>query len=86
MQQLVDCDTVDSACNGELTDNSFNFAEKTESQLHRNAGSLQGLELHREDRPGKCHGIQRRVHRQRAGFDVDSGTVSTAEAGTKTLL
>ena len=29
-QQLVDCDMVDSAYNGELTDNSFGFAEKND--------------------------------------------------------
>ena len=27
-QQLVDCDTVDSACDNELMGNGFDFAEK----------------------------------------------------------
>ena len=27
-------------------------------QLHRNKGDLQGFELHGEQRPRKCHGIQ----------------------------
>ena len=47
---------------------------RLQSQLHRNEGRVQGLELHREDRSGKCHGIQRCVHQQRADFDVGSGT------------
>ena len=49
----------------------------------RNEGRLQGLELHREDR------IQRRVHRHRAGFDVDSATkahVHLRSRDEKTLL
>ena len=45
-------------------------------QLHRNIGDLQGFELHLEHRPGKCHGIQRRVNRRRPNSDVGSGTAT----------
>ena len=38
------------------------------SQLHRSKGHLQYFELRREDHPTKCHGMQRRVHRQQTGF------------------
>ena len=50
--------------------------DQLQSQFHRNEGRLQGLELHRGDRPSKCHEIERRVHRLRAGFDVDSATTA----------
>ena len=45
-------------------------------QLHRNKGDLQGFELHCGQRPGKCHGIQGRVHSRRASSDVGSGTAT----------
>ena len=50
-QQLVDCITVDSACNGELTNNGFAFDKKstlcteTVSLLHHNQGHLQNFRL-----------------------------------------
>ena len=54
-QQLVDCITVDSACNDELTNNSFAFDKKRMPRarrpvtvtLSRNQGQLQGFELQR---------------------------------------
>ena len=39
-------------------------------------GTLQGFELHCEQRPRKCHGTQRCVHRRRANSDVGSGTAT----------
>ena len=43
-------------------------------QLHRSKGHLQGFELYRGHRPVSCHGKQKRVHGQRASFDVGSDT------------
>ena len=42
------------------------------------ADRADGFELHRGDRTGKCHGIQGRVHRQRASLNVDCGTATRA--------
>ena len=68
-QQVVDCVTVDSACNGELTDNAFAFAEEsatcTEASYsytaRKGARKVSNCTV---DRPGKCHEIQRRAHLQ----------------------
>ena len=67
-QQLVDCDLVDSTCNGVFVDNGFAFGEKNglctgQLQLHLNKRHMQGFELHRGHYSEKCHGIQGRVHR-----------------------
>ena len=74
-QHLVDCNMVDSACQSELVDNGFACREDrhvhgVQLQIHLEKWHLQGLELHRGDRQGKCQGCQGaqgRVHRQRAG-------------------
>ena len=79
ISQLVDSDTVDPGWDGELMDNAFVFARHVHGgqlQLHRNKGDLQGFELHCEQRPRKCHGIQRCVHRRRANSDVGSDTAT----------
>ena len=68
-QQLVDCATVDSACNGELTDNAFAFAEENatcteESYFYAAKMGTRKILNGTVDRPGKCHEIQKRSHRQ----------------------
>ena len=81
-QQLVDCGTVDSACNDEFVDNAFAFCREKwpmhggQLQLHHIKGQLQGFELQCGRRQRKCHGIHRRVHRRRANSDVGSGTAT----------
>ena len=57
-----------------------------QSQLQRNERRLYGFESHHGVRPGKCHETRVRVHQQREGFDVYSGTatLSILEAGTRT--
>ena len=81
-QQLVDCGTVDSACNDEFMDNAFAFCREKwpmhggQLQLHHIKGQWQGFELQCGRRQRKCHGIQRRVHRRRANSDVGSGTAT----------
>ena len=75
------CDTVDSACNGVFVDNGFVVAEYDlwtggQLHLHHNQGHLAMASSRTVDRPGQCCGLQGRVHRQRACFNVDSGTAS----------
>ena len=77
-QQLLGCDTVDSACNGVFVDNGFVVAENdpcTEaSYIYITIKGVGKASSCTVDRPGKCRGIQGRVYRQRAGFNVDSDT------------
>ena len=63
-QQLVNCITVGSACNGKLMNNGFVFGRAknaicTEANYSYtcpgNQGHLQGFELQRRARLGKCH-------------------------------
>ena len=66
-QQLVDCNTADSACNDEFMNNSFAFCRDEwhvhggQLQLHRNKGDLHFSESQRRTRPVKCHGKQGHV-------------------------
>ena len=78
-QRLFCCNTVDSARSGVFVDNGFAFAERnglcTEASYSyittKGTGKASSCTV---DRPGKCRGIQGRVYRQRAGFNVDSDT------------
>ena len=47
-----------------------------QSQSHHNKGRWQGFELRRGHRPGKCHGIQGRAHRQGGSSDPGSDTAT----------
>ena len=79
ISQRVDGDTVDPGWDDEFMDNAFVFVRHVHGgqlQLHRNKGDLQRFELHCEQLPRKCHGIQRCVRRRRANSDVGSGTAT----------
>ena len=78
-QQLVDCDTVNYACDSGLMSNGFDFAEKkalcTEISVTTPRRALASSSVtwrsHR-----KCHGKQGHVHQQREGFEVSSSTAT----------
>ena len=67
-QQLVDCDTVDSASNGDLVDNGLTCDKKSTTCVRRPVTAtpqqrmLASFELYCGHHPRKCHGIQ--VHVQ----------------------
>ena len=63
-QELVDCVTVDSACNGEV---HFRRENATCSEASHSFATRKGARKVSDctiDRPGKCHEIQSCAHRQ----------------------
>ena len=67
--QLVNCITVDSACNDALMNNGFASAVKNatcteDSYSYAATKGTRKVLTCTVDRPGKCHKKQRRAHRQ----------------------
>ena len=67
--QLVDYVTVDSGCNGELTENAFAFAEENatcteDSYSYAETKGTRKISNCTVDHSGKCHEIQRGARRR----------------------